>query len=97
MQPSIKELEEKYNKMRDDQILSLLEDEGMREDAIAILKNIKKKRGIKNKHTTVQKVETKKSIYHKKGRIGRLKYLLNVSTLLLVRLIVTLVISGFIY
>ncbi len=27
MQPTIKELEEKYNKMRDDQILDLLEDE----------------------------------------------------------------------
>lgn len=38
MQPTTKELEEKYNQMRDDQILSLLEDEGMREDAMGVLK-----------------------------------------------------------
>ncbi len=44
MQPTIKELEEKYNKMRDDQILNLLEDEWMREDATAVLKKIAKSR-----------------------------------------------------
>ena len=47
MQPSIKELEEKYNKMRDDQILGLLEDEWMRKDALEILQKIATKRWLK--------------------------------------------------
>jgi len=44
MQPTIKELKERYEKMRDDQILNLLEDEGMRTDAVKILEKIAKER-----------------------------------------------------
>ncbi len=44
MQPTTQELEKKYNEMRDDQILSLLDDEGMREDALEVLEKIAKKR-----------------------------------------------------
>jgi hypothetical protein len=44
MKPTIEELEKNYNSMRDDQILGLLEEEGMRPEAIKILKDIVKKR-----------------------------------------------------
>lgn len=59
MQPTIKELEEKYNQMRDDQILSLLEDEGMREDAVEALKWIIKKRWLE-----APKIQEKKNNTH---------------------------------
>lgn len=47
MQPTIKELEEKYNNMSDEKIVSLLESEGMRQDAAKILKEIADERWLK--------------------------------------------------
>ncbi len=47
MQPTTEELKKTYESMRDDQIISLLEDEGMRTEAIQILKEIAKKRWLK--------------------------------------------------
>lgn len=51
MKPTIEELEKNYNSMRDDQILGLLEEEGMRPEAIKILKDIVKKRWLKYEST----------------------------------------------
>lgn len=73
MQPTIEELKKTYESMRDDQILNLLEGEGMRPEAIKILKDIIKKRWIKDnlipQNTIIEKKESIKS-EHNKSKIG---------------------------
>lgn len=72
MQPNIEELKKTYESMRDDQILSLIEDEGMRPEAIKILKDIIKSRWIKGnlipQNTILEKNSNKAE--HSKSKIG---------------------------
>jgi len=97
MHPSKEELQKTYEKMRDDQILNLLEDEGMRPEAIKVLQSIVKKRNIKNNSEEPQEINNITHYSEKKGRINRINYLLYFLLALVINSIFSVLVSTLIY